>query len=142
MQPMATGPLAVLSARIGEHLDEVERRAGRLKRANVRITGLNLLFSSLATLLAGVTAATGPLMGQGPPAWRWTCAIVAAATAGAALTTGVQQRFKIPEALGRALACAARLRSLDLALQLSSLTPKEVGQQYDQLLATYPEELT
>lgn len=142
MQPSGTGTRAVLSTRIGEHLDEVERRAERLKRINWRVTGVNLILSTAATLLAGLTAATGPLMGEGPPAWRWTCGIVAVATAGAALATGVQQRFKVPESLGRALACAARLRSLDLALDLSSLTPEEVGREYEQLLSTYPEELT
>ena len=110
-----------------------------------RLTALRLAerrkSERLATLLAGLTAATGPLMGEGPPAWRWTCAIVAVVTAGAALTTGVLQRYKVPEALARALACAARLRSLDLALQLARLEPDEVGQAYEQLLATYPEEL-
>jgi len=141
MQPTATDPRSILAARITEHREKVERRAAQLKRVNIRVIALNLLFSSLATLLAGLTAATGPLIGEGSAAWRWTCGIVAVATAGTALTTGIQQRFKVPEAMARALTCVARLRSLELALQLSTLTPEEVGQQYEQLLASYPEEL-
>ena len=141
MQPASTDVRAVLTTRIGDHLQRVERRAGRLRRINFQVTGLNLLLSSVATLLAGLTAAAGPLVGEGPPAWRWTCGIIAVVTAGAALTTGILQRYKVPEALARTLACAARLRSLDLALQLARLGPDEVGQEYEQLLATYPEEL-
>lgn len=141
MQTTTTEARAVLATRIAEHLQRLDRRVGKLRRINFRVTGLNLLFTSVATLLAGMTAATGPLVGAGPPAWRWTCGIIAVTTAGAAFTTGVQQKFKVPEALARALACAARLRSLDLALQLSRLPPEEVGQEYEQLLASYPEEL-
>lgn len=141
MQTTVGDPRAVLAGRIQEHLRRVERRAARLKRLNVQVIGLNLLFSSVATLLAGVTAAGGPLIGEGGPAWRWTCGIIAVVTAGAAFTTGLQQRFKVPEALARAFACAARLRSLELALQLSRLGPEEIGNEYDQLLTAYPEEL-
>ena len=142
MQSTASDPRSVLATRITAHLNHVENRARRLKRINLRVTGLNLLFSGLATLLAGLTAATGPLLGSGTVGWRWTCAIVAVTTAGTALTTGVLQRFKVPEALARALTCAARLRSLELALQLSTVSPTEIGQQYEQLLASYPEDLT
>ena len=41
----------------------------------------------------------------------------------------------------RSLTCAGKLRSLELALQLARVAPEEVGQEYEQLITTYPEEL-
>jgi hypothetical protein len=131
----------LLANRIQDHLHRVERRVGRLRRLNVQVVGANLLCSTIATLLAGLTAASGPLMGEGTSAWRWTCAIIAVVTAGTALATGLQQRFKLPEQLARSLACAGRLRSLELSLQLSRLAPEEVGKEYEQLITAYAEEL-
>jgi len=141
MQPAADDTRMLLIDRIQEHLQRVERRVGRLRRVNVRVITLSLVLSTVATLLAGLAAAGGPLTGEGTSAWRWTCGLIAVVTAGAALATGVHQRFQIPENLARALACAGRLRSLDLALRLARLPPEEVGHEYAELIATYPEEL-
>src|SRR5690606_23226005 len=127
--------------RIQEQLQRLERRRARLRSLNTRVVTLNLVLSAIATALAGVTAVTGPLVGEGPPAWRWTCGLVAVVTAAAALTTGIQQRFHVPEWLGRTLACVGKLRSLELELQLSRSTPEEAAGEYEELLESYPEEL-
>jgi hypothetical protein len=141
MQPTVEDAASLIVTRITENLRQVEMRVARLRRTNVRITGLSLLFSTAATLLAGLTAAAGPLAGEGPPAWRMTCGIIAVVTAATALVTGVQQRFQIPEQLARALAVAGRLRGLELSLRLSRVGPEQAGHEYEQLIATYPEEL-
>jgi hypothetical protein len=141
MQPIAEDARMHLVSRIEENLQRVERRVVRLRRTNVQFIGLSLVFSTVATLLAGLTAAAGPLLGEGTPAWRWTCGLIAIVTAAAAFTTGFHQRFQIPEHLARALSCAGRLRRLDLAIRLSRLGLDEVGNEYEELIATYPEEL-
>jgi hypothetical protein len=141
MHTSAADVRTVLAGRIQQHLLRVERKVGRLRRLNVQVVGVSLVCTTIATLLAGLTAAVGPLLGEGAPAWRWTCGIVAVVTAGAALATGLQQRFKVPEQLARSLTCAGKLHSLELALQLSRRPPEEVGQEYEQLITTYPEEL-
>lgn len=141
MQTSAADPRSLLVTRIQEQLQRLERRVMRLRRMNVRVVTLSLVLSTIATALAGLTAATGPLVGAGPTAWRWTCGLVAVVTAAAALTTGIQQRFKVPEQLARSLTCVGKLRSLELALQLSRGTPDDVAQEYEALLASYPEEL-
>ena len=141
MRTTAADVRTVLVSRIQEHLRRVEGKVGRLRRLNVRVVSANLDCSTLATLVAGLTAASGPLMGEGASAWRWTCGIVAVVTAGTGLTTLLQQRLKVPEQLARSLTCAGKLRSLELALQLARVAPEEVGQEYEQLITTYPEEL-
>lgn len=141
MQTSAADPKSVLVTRIQEQLQRLERRRARLRSLNTRVVTLNLVLSAIATALAGVTAVTGPLVGEGPPAWRWTCGLVAVVTAAAALTTGIQQRFHVPERLARTLACVGKLRSLELALQLSRSTPEDAAGEYEELLESYPEEL-
>jgi hypothetical protein len=141
MQPTMEEVRSLIVMRITENLGRVEGRVADLRRTNVRITGLSLVLSTVATLLAGLTAAAGPLAGEGPPAWRVTCGIIAVVTAAAAFTTGAQQRFQIPEQLARALACVGRLRGLELSLRLGRVDTEQAGHEYEQLIATYPEEL-
>lgn len=142
MQPATEDVRTFLATRIQEHLRQVEGKAARLRRVNLRAQTVNLALTTLATLLAGLTAAGGPLVGEGPPAWRWSCGAIAVATAAAGLVAGLHQRLEVPERLARVLSCAGRLRSLGLALQLARLSPAEVGHEYEQLVASYPEELT
>jgi hypothetical protein len=141
MQP-ATDVRSFLATRIQENLRRVDGTATRLRRVNVRVQSANLVLTTLATLLAGLTAAGGPLIGEGPPAWRWTCGAIAVITAAAGLTAGFHQRFQLPDKLARALSCAGRLRSLELGLQLSRLTPEEATHEYEQLIASYPEDMS
>src|SRR5690606_36159702 len=108
MQTSAADPKSVLVTRIQEQPQRLGRRRARLRSLNTRVVTLNLVLSAIATALAGVTAVTGPLVGEGPPAWRWTCGLVAVVTAAAALTTGIQQRFHVPERLARTLACVGK----------------------------------
>ena len=131
-----------LATRIQDNLRRVEVRAARLRRVNVRVQSANLILTTLATLLAGLTAAAGPLVGEGPPAWRWTCGAIAVVTAAAGLTAGFHQRFQLPDQLARVLSCAGRLRSLELGLQLARLSPQEASHEYEQLIASYPEDLS
>jgi hypothetical protein len=141
MQPATEEIRSFLQDRIRENLQRVERKTSRLRRVNVQVQSVTLVLSTLATLLAGLTAANGPLVGEGPPAWRWTCGAIAVITAAGGLVAGFHQRFQLPEKLANTISCAGRLRSLDLGLRLARLSPAEASHEYEQLIASYPEDL-
>ncbi|MQA92409.1 MAG: hypothetical protein GEU90_19650 [Gemmatimonas sp.] len=141
MQPATEDIRSFLETRIHDNLQKIDRKADRLKRVNVQMQSGNLVLTTVATLLAGLTAATGPMVGEGTPAWRWTCGAIAVITAAAGLFAGFHQRFRLPEKLANTLSCAGRLRSLELGLRLTRLSPQEASHEYEQLIATYPEDI-
>lgn len=130
---------AAMLERLQTSLRAAEGHAERLKRTNTRLIWLSLTGSSLATLLAGITAAAGPLAGEGVPAWRLTCGAIAVLTALSGLLSGFHQRLNISERLGKALACAGRLRGLELALAVTGRDVREVAGDYEDVVAGYQE---
>lgn len=127
----------LLLQRIQKDLRHAETKAERLRRNNVRLIAASLVASALATALAGITAAVGPLAGEGPPAWRWTCGLIALVTATAGLLTGIHQRLNVAEQLAQSLACAGRLRALELSLALRRREAQDLARDYEELVATY-----
>jgi hypothetical protein len=129
----------VVRERIKESLQKVNAQAVKLRNANFRLVTVSLCVSALATLLAGLTAALGPLAGQGPSAWKLTCAAVAGFTALAGLMTGLHQKLSISDKLAKSFACAGRLNSLEISLALSKKDPETAVKEYEELLTSYPE---
>jgi hypothetical protein len=132
-------PKAAMPERIQSGLRTAEAHARRLKRLNTRLIWLSLIGTSLATVLAGVTAAAGPLAGEGTPAWRLTCGAIAVLTALSGLLSGFHQRMNISERLANALACAGRLRGLELALTVTGRNVQEVAADYEDVVTGYQE---
>lgn len=136
---MTGDPKTAMLERIRTSLRTAEAHAGRLKRTNTRLIWLSLTGTSLATILAGATAAAGPLAGEGTPAWRLTCGAIAVLTALSGLLSGFHQRMNISERLANALACAGRLRGLELALTVTERDVREVAGDYEDVVAGYQE---
>ncbi len=139
MQTTADDGQTLLLERIRTDLRWIEARSRELRRLDVRLVSASLGFSALATLLAGLTAAVGPLAGEGPPAWRWTCGLLAAVTAVSGVLTGAHQRFRVPERRAQVLAVEGRLRGLEIALGVARREPREVAREYQELLGQYPD---
>lgn len=87
-----------------------------LKKTNTRFIVISLVASVLATVLAGSTALLGPLAGQGPQAWKWTCGIVALFTATATIFTGLHKQLTVSERLAKATECSGKIRSIRFSL--------------------------
>jgi hypothetical protein len=128
-----------LLRRIREDLSRSQQQASRLGRVNGGLVTGILVTGAVTAGLAGVTAAQGPLVGQGPPAWRWTCGIVALISAMSTVLTGVHQRFTVAERLAKARACAAQLRALEFGLGQSNRDSVEAARQYEEILKQNPE---
>ena len=136
---MPTTAEDVLLERIRADLRRIEARSRELDRLDFRLVASSLAATALATVLAGLTAAAGPLAGEGPPAWRLTCGAIAVITALSGALTGAHQRFRVPERRAQALTCLGRLRALELALGISRRDPTDVAREYQEVLAQHPE---
>ncbi len=126
---------------IRKSLARAESLVAKLRRTNSRYIVISLAASVLATLLAGTTAFTGPVAGQGPTAWKWTCAIVAVFTATATIFTGLQKQLMITEKLSKATECVGKLRSIDFTLSNSEKEEerKDAVSEYKKVLEVYSE---
>ncbi len=126
---------------IRKSLAKAEALVSKLRKTNSRYIVISLAASVLATLLAGTTAFTGPVAGQGPPAWKWTCGIVAVFTATATIFTGLQKQLMITEKLSKATECVGKLRSIDFTLNNSEKDEdrKDALSEYKKVLEVYSE---
>jgi len=118
---------------------KVEALAKKLKKKNSRYVLISIIGSSLATLLAGLTAIYGPLAGAGAPAWKITCGAIAGLTAFSGIFAGLHQKLAIPEHLSRCYACSGRLNALELALTVFNRDISEVAKEYQDITSNYNE---
>lgn len=130
-----------MTDQIKQSLQKAEARVSALRKTNSRYIVISLVASVLATFLAGSTAFFGPLAGQGPPAWKWTCGITAVFTATATIFTGLHKQLSIPEKLSRATECVGKLRAIDFSLQnLNNESEKaELINEYKKVIEVYSE---
>lgn len=125
--------------RIQESLRTASGRVASLRRTNGRLIWLSLIASALATILAAATAAAGPLAGEGPPAWRFTCGSIAVLTGFSGLLTGAHQRLNVSEKLAGAMASVGKLRALELGLTVTGRDVAEVAREYEEVIAAHQE---
>ena len=130
---------ALILTRVRDNLARTQHEARRLRRSTLQFLYLSLVTSAFATILAGLTAAYGPLAGEGPPAWRWTCGIVAVLTGLAGLFTGLYERLGLAESLSQILACTGRLKALEVALTLSNRESGLVARDFEDLVTQFPD---
>ncbi|MBV6478921.1 MAG: hypothetical protein HGGPFJEG_01678 [Ignavibacteria bacterium] len=130
-----------MSEDIKSSLKTAELKLKKLRETNTRFIVISLIASVLATLLAGSTAFLGPLAGQGPPAWKWTCGIVALFTATATVFTGLHKQLTVSERLAKVTECVGKLRSIDFSYSnaVSEEEKKSSVTEYKKTLEVYGE---
>lgn len=126
---------------IRDTLQRAEESVRKLRRTNTKYIYISLVSSVLATLIAGLTAFNGPLAGQGPGAWKWTCGLVAVCTATATVFTGLQKQFTVAERLAKANECVGKLKSLIISTELPGSDQTQVLGEYKKIVELYSEYL-
>ena len=125
--------------RIRESLQRVEERAIRLRRRDTWLMVSGVVTSSVATLITGVTAAIGPVVGEGISGWRLACAVGATFAFLSAVTVGLDRRLQTSDRLAAAHQALGRLRFLDIAADTGSRTREEITKEYEEIFKAYPE---
>jgi hypothetical protein len=125
--------------RIKNSLEYAERQAANLRKTETRLQVITLVSSAAATLVAGVTAAQGPLVGEGDQGWRLACIAAAVFAFVCTVSTGLNQQLRINDRLAENIQCVGRLKSLDVAIVTGSRTRDEVKKDYEEVARTFPE---
>jgi Zn-dependent alcohol dehydrogenase len=126
-----------LLEKIRDGIHKSDASSASLKVKNSRYIVIGIVASGLSTVIAASAAALGPVIGQGAPAWKLTCAAVALCTGVATVFTGLQKQLSIAERLAKATACSGRLHSLEFALTVNGRPTVEVAKEYETTIASY-----
>jgi hypothetical protein len=129
----------VLAQHVQNSLAKAEADVNGLGKRNMRMIVTGLSSSAAATLVAGVTAAGGPVVGTGIPGWRLACSVAAILAFIATVVTGVQQQLKYEERLVNGNQCVGRLRALDVALTTGSRSMEDIVKEYEDIAKNYPD---
>lgn len=129
----------ILGQRILESLKYAQAYHDRLGKTNSRLSLTSLASSAAATLVAGVTAVGGPLVGEGIPGWRLACSVAALLGFIATLATGFHQQLKLDERQTLGNQCIGRLKALEVSLATQRKSWDEIGAEYEDITRNYPE---
>lgn len=125
--------------RVRDSLERARGNAERLRKMNTRLLIAGVVTSAAATLVTGVTAATGPVVGEGIPGWRLACIVAAGFGFVSTLSVGVHQQLGLSDKLADGHQCVARLKFLDLAIATGSGDWDEITKEYESILTAYPD---
>lgn len=130
-----------LAQSIQETLAWVERDAARLGTLNASFLIGGIVTSAATTLVNGITAAEGPLVGEGVPGWRLACIAGAVLAFITTVCMGVSQQLKLTARSAKASECAGRLRSLIISLDIGNRSVEDVSEEYARVLTEFAEVL-
>lgn len=111
----------------------------KLRHRSTRLVYVGVVAAALSTAIGANAATRGPLKGQGPGAWKLTCAVSAVLSACAAIAVGLNQQMGLADRLARAMMCAGRLRALEVQISMGGRASTEVAREYEELLGNYQE---
>jgi len=137
--PERGGDRIALLEMVTTSLRKAEKIAAELRRKNTLLVLTGISSSALCTLVAGFTAAQGPVGGQRPTSWRLACLVAAVLAFLATLSIGLGQQLRISDRLSGANQAIGRLRSLDVLIVTSSRDWEEISQAYAEIEAAFPE---
>jgi hypothetical protein len=124
--------------RVRGSLNKAEEYVSRLEKVNTRILVLGVTSSSAAALVTGVTAASGPIVGEGIPGWRLACIVGAVLAFVSSVFVGLNQQLRIGDRLSEGHQCSGRLRFLDLAIETGSRDWDDITKEYEAIVTAYP----
>jgi len=139
MASIAASTQDVLGDRVNDALLQANGQVEKLRKTDFRLAAASFVSSAAGTIVAGVTAAGGPVVGEGIPGWRLACLVAAGLSFGATALTGVARQLKLGDRRATALQCVGRLKGLEAALAIGSRPREEVAREYEEVVRIFPE---
>ena len=112
--------------------------SGYRKKKN-RLLFAAMISSTAATLVAGVTAAAGPVADMGTEGWRMACIIAAIFGFISTVSTGLSEQLKISDRISEGSQGIGRLKYLDVLITTGNKSWEEITDEYEEIAKAYPE---
>lgn len=112
--------------------------SGYRKKKN-RLLFVAMISSTAVTLVAGVTAAAGPMAGTGTDGWRMACIIAALFGFISTVSTGLGEQLKISDRISEGSQGIGKLKYLDILITTGNKSWEEITDEYEEIAKAYPE---
>jgi hypothetical protein len=112
--------------------------SGYRKKKN-RLLTTTMVSSTAVTLVAGITAAIGPVTGTGAEGWRMACIIAAIFGFVSTVSTGLSEQLKISDRLSEGRQGVGKLRYLDVVITTGNKSWEEITKEYEEIAKAYPD---
>jgi hypothetical protein len=129
----------ILEDSIRTSLKKADKLVTSRRKTNNQLLITGITTSAASTLVAGITAAGGPLIGTGTAGWRLACIIAAVFGFTSTIATGIGQQMKDSNQFSKGVECVGKLKTLDVAMTTGSKSWDEIVSEYENLAATYPD---
>ncbi|MBM3436856.1 MAG: hypothetical protein FJY07_11640 [Bacteroidetes bacterium] len=126
---------------IRSSLANAEKNAIKIRKFNAWLLIISIVTSAATTLVTAITAARGPIVGEGPSGWKVSCLIAAAFGFATTVCVGANQGFRFSDRGSRANECAGRLRSLDISIKTGTKNWDLITKEYEEIVSKFPEEI-
>lgn len=141
MDNQPTVDRGALSQMIKDNLSRAEQHSSTLRKTNMQLMIAGTTSSALTTLVAGGTAALGPVIGQGIPGWRLACIVAALLAFVSTLVTSLNQQLKLNDKISQGDQCVRRLRMLHMSLATGASNWAEITKEFDDITKSFPEHI-
>jgi hypothetical protein len=128
-------------SRVRDSLHKAELQTTQIRKTNSSLFFSGLVSSAVSTLVAGMTSAMGPLVGEGIAGWRLACIVAALFGFISTIVMGLTQQLRLNDRLSENKQCLGRLRALDFSITSSSQNWAEITKEYAEILRSFPEAL-
>jgi len=129
----------ILTERLRSSLKKADQMVKGRKKVNKGLLITGMTTSSAATLIAGITAAQGPIIGSGTEGWRLACIIAAVFGFASTISSGINQQLDTSDLIVEGTQCVKKLRSLELGITTGTKKWEEVNREYEDIVNDYPE---
>jgi hypothetical protein len=124
---------------VKDTLQKAQEYTSGLRKTNMRLLIASIVSSAATTLVAGGTAAVGPVAGHGIAGWRIACIVAAGLAFVSTVCTALSEQMKIGEQLVQGTQCIGRLRALEVAIATGIHSWEELAKEYGEIIRVYPE---
>ena len=126
-----------LTKMVKDSLRKAQEINSGLRKKNTRLLVTGMVFSAGTTLVAGSTAVTGPVVGEGVVGWQIACIVAAIFAFASTVSTALTTQLKFGERLSHGNQCIGRLKSLDVAIATGGENWEEVAKEYGEVVKAY-----
>ena len=128
-----------LAQRVKSGIKKADQIVSGQKKVHTGLLVSGLTSSAAATLIAGITAAQGPIVGSGTEGWRLACIVAAVFGFTSTVSSGLTQQLKVTDRLTEGKQCASKLKRLDVGITTGNKSWEEITREYEEIVNNYPE---
>jgi hypothetical protein len=124
---------------VKDSLRKAQEYTSGLRKQNTRLLITGLICSAGTTLVAGGTAATGPVVGSGDAGWRIACIVAAVLAFISTVSTALTTQLKFEERLTKGNQCVGQLEALNVSILTGTVDWEENANKYTEIVKAYSE---